>query len=94
MMKKGATMEGRIYARKLLVRCRDRMVKYQGIIPALKNMVIIVKRYQNLLPHMSSWENMKPRKAEAPTVSRVPMTVLPNEMTKAFHKPGILNTSI
>ncbi|MNI75624.1 hypothetical protein D3C73_1317980 [compost metagenome] len=93
MMKNGATIDGRMYARKLLVRCRDLMVRYQGIMPALKNIVIMVNLYQNFFPHISSWANMKPKKAEAPTVKMVPITVLPIEMTNAFHSPGILNTS-
>ncbi|MNR66086.1 hypothetical protein D3C85_1894060 [compost metagenome] len=69
------------------------MVRYQGIMPALKNIVIMVNLYQNFFPHISSWANMKPKKAEAPTVKMVPITVLPIEMTNAFHSPGILNTS-
>ena len=61
MILNGCTIAGNIYARKLLVRWRFLMVIYQGISPALKYMVMIVKRYQNFLAHIFCWVNINPR---------------------------------
>ena len=68
------------------------MVKYHGIIPALKYIVTIVNLYQNFLFHMSSCVNINPKNADAMTVSPVPRTVLDTDMKVAFQRPGILNT--
>ena len=56
------------------------MVRYHGMIPALKYMVATTIRYQILRCHILSWVNMKPRNADADTVQMVPITVRITEM--------------
>ena len=63
------------------------MVMNIGIRPALKYMVITMKRYQNLRCHIFSWVNIKPRNALAITVSTVPMTVRATEMKAEVVRP-------
>ncbi len=83
-----------MYTQKLLVRFKFFMVKNMGIKPALKYMVIIIKRYQNFLFHIFCCVNIKPKNAEANTVQAVPITVLPTETHKAVPSPLILITLI
>ena len=66
------------------------MMMNTGIRPALKYIVMMRKRYQNLRPHMRDCVNMNPRNAEASTVSTVPITVRPRLTTAAIGRPGQL----
>ena len=61
MMLNGCTIAGMMYTQKLLVRCKVFMVMYIGIRPALKYMVITIKRYHSFLCHIRCWVNMNPR---------------------------------
>ena len=65
------------------------MVIYQGMIPALKYMVNMMKRYHSFLFHMVSLVNIYPRKAAISTVRAVPMNVLATEILAACSSPGI-----
>ena len=76
-------MPGMIYAMKLLVSPSMDIFKYQGIVPALKYMVITKKRYQNFLCHICCLVTRYPTKAEAITISAVPSMVLPIATTNA-----------
>ena len=69
------------------------MMMKTGMRPALKYIVMIVKRYQKLRPHMRSCVNMKPRNADASTVAAVPITVRATETAAAMGSPCSLKTS-
>ena len=64
------------------------MVRNHGIRPALKYMVTITNRYQNLRAHIFSWVNINPKNADPMTVPRVPKTVLASVTNAAFKRPG------
>jgi hypothetical protein len=70
------------------------MVRYQGIIPALKYIVATTKRYQNLRLNIVSLVNIYPRNADIIRVKVVPIIVLDIETNAACPSPGILNASI
>jgi hypothetical protein len=59
------------------------MVRYQGMIPALKYMVATTNLYQNFLFHIVSLVNIYPKNAAMMTVSMVPTKVLKTEISNA-----------
>ena len=69
------------------------MVKYQGIIPALKYIVITTNLYHNL-QQMVSLVNIYPKNAATNTVKAVPITVLDTDINAAWPSPGILTASM
>ena len=94
MMLKGCTIAGIIYTRKRFVNPRFFIVINMGISPALKYMVITMSLYHSFLCHSFGCVNIKPRKAEASTVQKVPTRVLATDTTAAVERPASFRVSL
>ena len=85
---------GNIYAQKLFCMPKLSIVRYQGMIPALKYMVATINLYQSFLFHKVSLVNIYPKNAAMITVRIVPRIVLSSETTNAWKSPSIWKTPL